>query len=200
MATDIRSSENRQFRLAGEDAPLWPVAAFGLFGAALAFAASAQIFDPPAASAPATIPVAVTIPAPVSAPAVAPVTAPKASVCLPVVSIPFDFNSARLNTAGLDETIAPQRAWLTEHKEAVLSVEGRADASGDETSNVVLSYKRAQATAAWLTQAGVATEQIAVRAGAPSRKAVNAASNRQVILQIEGVEPCREDGTPAQKP
>ena len=195
MATDTESGENRQFRLAGEDAPLWPATAFGLFGAALAFAASAQIFaPPPPPPAPTPIPVAVTTPAP------APAAPPKPAVCLPIVSITFDFNSARLNAAGLDTAITPLQAWLAEHKQAILSVEGHADASGDEAANVVLSYKRAQATAAWLTHAGVAAEQIAVRAGAPSHQAANAASNRQVILQIEGADLCRDDGTAAQNP
>ena len=192
MATDINSGENRQFRLAGEDAPLWPAMAFGLFGAALAFAASGQILAPPA---PPTIPVAVTIPPPV------PAAAPTPAVCLPIVSIPFDLNSARLNTTDLDTAVTPLEAWLVVHKEAILSVEGRADASGDEAANVVLSYKRAKATVAWLKQAGVATDQIAMRApGAPSRQAADAASNRLVVLQIEGVEPCRDDGAPEQNP
>jgi outer membrane protein OmpA-like peptidoglycan-associated protein len=195
MATDINSGENRQFRLAGEDAPLWPAAAFCLFGAALAFAASAQILAPPAAPAPAIISVAAAIPTP------APVAVTKLAVCLPIVSIPFDLNSARLNTTGLDTAVTPLQAWLVVHKQAVLSVEGHADPRGDEAANVVLSYKRAKATVAWLTQAGVAADQIALRAaGAPSRQTADAASNRHVVLQIEGVEPCRDDGAPEQNP
>ncbi|MGA9672003.1 MAG: OmpA family protein [Terracidiphilus sp.] len=192
MATNINSGENRQFRLAGEDAPLWPAAAFVLFGAALAFAASAQIFAPPA---PIIVPVAATIPPPT------PPAEPKLAACLPIISIPFDLNSTRLNAASLDTDITPLQAWLADHKEAILSVEGHADATGDEAANVLLSYKRAKATVAWLTQAGVSADQIGTRAaGASSHQVANTAGNRLVVLQIEGVEPCRDDGAPEQNP
>lgn len=255
MALDIDLSGDTQFRLAAEDAPLWPAAAFAVLGAALAFAASAQIFaPPPTAAAPPAVEIAARVaserplprpetapPSPETAPAAPPAetvakenpvetptelarpapelaavaataqtpaappapAAPEPSACLPIVSIPFDLNSARLKTTGLDALVTPLRAWLATHTGAVLSVEGHADATGPEAYNVVLSYKRAEAAAAWLAQAGTAPERIAARAAgtrAPSRQAANAVSNRQVILQIEGVEPCRDDGAPAQAP
>jgi outer membrane protein OmpA-like peptidoglycan-associated protein len=228
-----------------------------VLGAALAFAASAQIFSPlaaapnataapsaavrsesatsePAVSAspaeiaareasadlarpmlaptgPASETIAPSAPAaplqasgPAPSPAIVPAPAAEPSVCLPIVSIPFDLNSVRLKTTGLDALVTPLRGWLAAHSGAVLSAEGHADATGPESYNVVLSYKRAEAAAAWLTLAGVAPEQIATRAAgtrAPSRRSANASStNRQVILQIEGVEPCRDDGAPAQNP
>ena len=125
------------------------------------------------------------------------------AVCLPIVSIPFDLNSARLKATGLDEKTAALRDWLLAHKGAILSVEGHADSTGPEAFNVLLSYKRAEAVAAWLVKAGAPAEQIATRAAGtrpPAHWTTEMQSNRQVILQIEGVEACRDDSAPARQP
>ncbi|MGP0106641.1 OmpA family protein, partial [Rhodoblastus sp.] len=89
------------------------------------------------------------------------------------------------------------------HKEAVLSVEGHADASGPEAYTVLLSSKRAEKVAAWLAQFGAPAAQIATRAAGvspPVHWTTEMQSNRQVILQIEGVEACRDDSAPARQP
>jgi outer membrane protein OmpA-like peptidoglycan-associated protein len=122
--------------------------------------------------------------------------------CLPVVSIPFDRNSARPKIAGLAQGIAPLLDWLAAHQDAVISVEGHADSRGTERHNVLLSYSRAQAVKAWLARGGARESQLAVRAAGtlrPTNPPVAAESNRQVILQIEGVESCRNSG-PAKTP
>jgi outer membrane protein OmpA-like peptidoglycan-associated protein len=116
-----------------------------------------------------------------------------AAVCLPVVSIPFSSNSARPKIAGLAPAIAPLLDWLATHQGAVMSVEGHADSSGTERHNVLLSFSRAQAVKAWLARAGAREKQLAARAAgtlAPTNP-VEAESNRQVILQIEGAVACR---------
>jgi outer membrane protein OmpA-like peptidoglycan-associated protein len=116
-----------------------------------------------------------------------------AAVCLPVVSIPFSSNSASPKIAGLAQAIAPLLDWLATHQGAVMSVEGHADSSGTERHNVLLSFSRAQAVKAWLARAGARESQLAARAAgtlAPTNP-VEAESNRQVILQIEGAVACR---------
>ena len=128
---------------------------------------------------------------------------PAPAICLPVVAIAFDLNSARLKDTGLDDRAAPLRDWLLAHKEAVLSVEGHADASGPEAFNVLLSYKRAEKVAAWLAQFGAPAAQIATRAAGtrpPAHWTADMQNNRQVILQIEGVAVCREGAAPAGEP
>ena len=159
----------------------------------------------PAPIVPAPIVPAPVVPAPVAPAPVAltPTAALAPSVCLPIISIPFDLNSARLRTPGLDVAIAPLREWLAAHKDSVLSVEGHADSSGSERYNVLLSFARAQAVVTWLAHAGAPEAQLAPRAAGtrlPSHSASKVTTNRQVILQIEGVEACREDGAPAQNP
>ncbi len=244
--------ESVQFRLVGEDAPMWLAAAFALLGALLALAVGALIFasgeteprgpgparvdadaqpalaaasaagpaktspvEPPSASpavvAPAHAPqaaVATATPtaglpdaAPASPPAPEPAVPPTA--CLPVISIPFDVNSARLKTAEPDQAITRLSEWLLTHPQAVLSVEGHADSTGTEPYNVLLSYSRAQAVVAWLAHSGAPEAQMSARAAGthpPARAASKAMSNRQVILQVEGVEPCGDDGLPTQAP
>ncbi len=172
---------------------------------AAAPAAAPSTAAPPAAppappAAPPAAPAAT--PAPAAAAAPAPESRPPA-VCLPIVSIPFDLNSARLKATGLDEKTAALRDWLLAHKGAILSVEGHADSTGPEAFNVLLSYKRAEAVAAWLVKAGAPAEQIATRAAGtrpPAHWTTEMQSNRQVILQIEGVEACRDDSAPARQP
>ncbi len=258
-------SEDRQFRLAGEDAPLWPAVAFAALGVLLALTASARVFDawenkprevsatleeglphpePATTSVPATEasaevkppppnPVAVEAPPPVETPAASPsvaapsetvpapateptsesassvanppasIAAPPTPICLPVVSIPFERNCAKLKAAGSDPAITRLLEWLTTHKDAILSVEGHADSSGAESYNVLLSFTRAQNVVTWLVHSGAPEARLASRAAGtrpPTRLTAKATTNRQVILQIEGVDACREDGAPAQDP
>jgi outer membrane protein OmpA-like peptidoglycan-associated protein len=276
LPAEVFREEDQQFRLAGEDAPLWPAVAFALLGVLLAAAASSQMFAPrevvpstpvaasvemperpvlaaevkePAAAPqaqaaikeaeskdialaapaetvkptpePPALPknsregalgpeaapdsvqaVAPSVPAVAAAAAPASAPSPEPSVCLPIVSIPFERNSSRLKASGLDAIVAPLREWLLAHKSAVLSVEGHADSTGADSYNLLLSFARAQAVAAWLANFGAPEAQLAARAAgtrAPTHT-TRATTNRQVILQIEGVEACRDDGAPAQNP
>ncbi len=157
----------------------------------------------PSAPPPPTVPFAA---APAAAPAAVPAPAPEPpppAPCLPVVSIPFQLNSARLKVADLDAKTVPLRDWLLAHQGAIISVEGHADATGPEAYNVLLSYKRAETVAAWLINSGAPAAQIATRAAGvspPVHWTTEMQSNRQVILQIEGVEACRDDSAPARQP
>lgn len=238
-----------KYRLAGEDAPVWPgVIAAGL-GLMLALAVGAEImrpapprqsFEAPTTAAPASARSAAELkgppafaagsetgaaPALSSAPkwadlplgewpvsladgagdapearAETPAPVRQAAICAPVISIPFEINSAKVKYEDMGQAVAPLRDWLLAHPEAVLSVEGHADATGGEAFNLLLSFSRAQAVAAWLERVGAPKERIAPRAAGtnpPTVAPANVVSNRQVILQIEGVEPCRDSGLSA---
>ena len=144
-------------------------------------------------------PVAPPVPAPTPAEAPTPTPPP----CAPAASIPFERNSAKpiLATAAADA--APLRDWLTRHPQAVLLVEGHTDSTGAEAYNVVLSFKRAQAVIAWLGGLGLPKDRMSPRAAGPElprNGATVVASNRQVILQIEGVDICRERGAATNRP
>ncbi len=135
--------------------------------------------------------------------AATPPAAPSVAPCLPAVSITFDSNSSRLRRKGLEELVLPLRNWLIGHPESVLSVEGHADSKGSEDHNLLLSYARARAVASWLGRAGLPAARIAARAAGTSLPTValpTVTTNRQVILQIEGVEPCRDSGASTNKP
>lgn len=156
-------------------------------------AASAAIpfVAPPVERAPATVPAIVATPAPAPAP------------CLPAVAIAFDRNSAKpiLTTAEAD--VGPLREWLAKSPQAVLLVEGHTDSTGAEAYNVVLSFKRAQAVIAWLGGLGLPKDRMSPRAAGPElprNGAAVVASNRQVILQIEGVDICRDRGAATNRP
>jgi outer membrane protein OmpA-like peptidoglycan-associated protein len=114
--------------------------------------------------------------------------------CLPVAVIPFARNSARVNPAGQEQTVAILSRWLIENPDAVLLVEGHSDTSGPEQYNVLLSYSRAKAVTAWLKGSGVPERQMIARAaGSNYAKDVpeGAGSNRRVVVRVEGVASCR---------
>lgn len=121
--------------------------------------------------------------------------APATADCLPTVSVPFARASARPILNGLETSIDPLREWIKLHRDAILLVEGHADATGPEQYNVVLSYSRAKAVIAWLVRSGFPERQMVVRAAGagPARNLPDgSANNRRVILQVEGVGTCEK--------
>lgn len=117
--------------------------------------------------------------------------------CHPVISIAFARGSARPIPAGVETSVNALAQWMTQHKDAVLSVEGHADSTGSERHNVLLSFWRAKAVIAWLASLGVVERQMVARAvgtSEPKGLPKDGTSNRRVLLQIEGVGNCREGG------
>lgn len=118
-------------------------------------------------------------------------------VCPPAITIAF-------KRGGVQPVIADDaqrylerlREWLNRHPREKLTVEGHADTKGSERYNLLLSYRRAKAVAGFLDQAGVPERQITILAagetnpieGIPS----DSEDNRRVILQIKGIENCRD--------
>jgi outer membrane protein OmpA-like peptidoglycan-associated protein len=119
--------------------------------------------------------------------------------CPDVVTILFDSGSARPKDADLDARLAPLRAWLAEHPETKLLVEGHADSTGREQWNLILSYRRAKALVAMLRKSGVPREQMVVSAAGTLQPVVglpdSAARNRRVVLQLESSADCRRPST-----
>ena len=143
-----------------------------------------------------------------SAPAVVPaasrpvVVAP-AAPCLPIVTVSFAHDSTKPILEGRETAVRPLVDWITAHPGAVLSVEGHADTVGTEDYNIVLSFGRARAVAGWLGRLGVPAARIAPRAaGTTPAKGLPAdvSTNRLVVLQIEGVDVCRDTGGATKRP
>lgn len=85
--------------------------------------------------------------------------------------------------------------WTTRHPSTKVSVEGFADAVGQEESNLLLSYQRAKAVATILAKAGITKDQVQVVA-AGSHSAVvggttDASIYRKVTLQVLDHENCQ---------
>lgn len=206
-------------RLAGEDAPASLALAFSLAGLLLAVVAAllalgawpmptatpvhstaaapgANSTGEPAPARPAVMPPK---PAELATPLVpvepAPVSRPD---CPPALIVMFAPGSVKLHPAE-QAKLQSLTAWLRQHPQSRLLLEGYADSTGDEQTNLVLSYRRAKAVASDLGKAGVAESQLAVRA-AGEHQAIpglpdNAADYRRVHLQIEGGQDCQHPTT-----
>lgn len=115
--------------------------------------------------------------------------------CPDFVTVLFDSGGTRPKDADLDARLEPLLAWLAEHPETRLLVEGHADSSGTEQWNLILSYRRAKAMVAMLRKAGVSREQLVVRAAGTLQPIAglpeSAARNRRVVLQLEDDANCR---------
>jgi outer membrane protein OmpA-like peptidoglycan-associated protein len=120
-----------------------------------------------------------------------------------MVTIPFGHDSTKPLVEGREVAVRPLLDWLAAHPGASVSVEGHADTVGTEDYNIVLSFGRARAVAAWLGRLGVAPSRIAPRAaGTTPAKGASAdvSTNRLVVLQIEGVDVCRVPGDATKRP
>ncbi|MGC1860320.1 MAG: OmpA family protein [Methylocystis sp.] len=126
-------------------------------------------------------------------------TAPIGS-CLPAVDVLFAHDSTRLNPAVLESRIDRLRRWMEEHPEAVMLIEGHADATGLERHNILLSYRRAKVVEEWLGREGLPGKRMTIRAagsseaGEPSSEESDErlANNRRASVRVEGVDVCKE--------
>ena len=116
-----------------------------------------------------------------------------ASGCFHPLSIPFGRDSTRPALNDMRKLLASLQRWLSQHRDAVVLIEGHSDASGTEFRNVLLSYSRAKAIAALLRNEGIPAQQMIVRA-AGSGEAIGGtrvlASDRNAVLRIVGVGDC----------
>lgn len=90
--------------------------------------------------------------------------------------------------------LAPVIDWARQNPSARLSVEGNANAVGEDKSNLLLSYTRAKAVAALLTDKGIAAQQLQVTA-AGSRlpaggRAASTREDRRVTIQLHDPARC----------
>jgi peptidoglycan-associated lipoprotein len=73
----------------------------------------------------------------------------------------FGYDQWTVSGAGLD-ALNQDAAYLKEHPEAVLSIEGHCDARGTSEYNLVLGDKRAKAARSYLLESGVNAKQLAI--------------------------------------
>ena len=153
----------------------------------------------------------------IAAPAIAPATAttlgpapvptpdrkPAMSDCFHPLSIAFDRNSARPASNDMRKLLGPLQRWLARHGDAVVLIEGHADATGTEDHNVLLSYVRGKAVASLLKKAGIPARQMTIRAAGPGEAVGDpraVARDRNAVLRIAGVEDCGDRETATEGP
>lgn len=114
--------------------------------------------------------------------------------CPPPVYVPFKLGSATPITKDVQTAIEEVRAFLRQHTEASLSVEGHADSMGAENYNLLLSYWRAKAVVSVLARGGLAEKRMVVRAagnGAPIEGLPGESEkNRRVVVRVVGIAAC----------
>lgn len=152
--------------------------------------------SPRVASAP--VPVAAPAPPPPPPVSVAPVPPPRpapppARDCPPLFAVQFGAGSLRPDSLPAD-SVAQLRTWLEAHPQAVLVVQGHADARGGARYNWELSYRRAHAVAQQLRTAGVPRGRISAQAAGAFQPLAGhedtEAANRRVVLGVLGVPGC----------
>jgi peptidoglycan-associated lipoprotein len=154
-----------------------------------------EVAPAPVVTAPAPPPV-VTAPAPppVQAPVVpAQAATPPPRDCPPLFSVRFDAGSLRPEALPADAA-ARLRDWMAAHPQAILVVQGHADARGGARYNWELSYRRAHAVAQQLRLLGVPRGRISAQAAGAFQPLAGredtAAANRRVVLGILGAPGC----------
>lgn len=143
---------------------------------------------------PVPVPSPSTPPVPVGASAAAPV-----GPCAPHAAIPFAAGQIDAPADAKDQ-LEPLVVWALAHPEATLLVDGHADATGAEETNVVLSHHRARAIALLLEGRGIAKTRLNVRAFGAYQplegKEELAADNRRVHVQAKGFPVCPKTEKP----
>lgn len=120
--------------------------------------------------------------------------------CPPAIAIPFEHGGALPVIAGdTEKRLARLREWLERHPGDKLIVEGHTDTGGSERYNLLLSYRRAKTIVGFLNRAGVPERQITILAAGESSPIedmpADSKANRRVILQVKGIESCRDAPT-----
>ncbi len=178
---------NDRLRVPGEDIPGWLIGVFGLIGLFVAAAAAWQWIGAPTRQVQ-----ALETNGNVQVP-----SAPAAPTCPDAVSVPFPFDSAVLDAATIAPLVAPLVERIKQDAAGRLVVLGHADAAGRERYNFLLSYRRAQAVAAWLSTAGVPSARVRVRA-AGSQEPIEglspvAGENRRAGVYLVGIPGCPDN-------
>ena len=114
--------------------------------------------------------------------------------CPPLFGLRFAIGSASFDPASVEQHAAVVNEWMVLHPEASLVVEGHADSTGSEQTNLALSYRRAESVAAALVAGGVPESSLNVRGlgeyqvmvGEPS----DSERNRRVTMRVPGYESC----------
>lgn len=163
----------RRSTLAGEAAPLWLAVLLGLAGSASAAGAARiglDIAGAPEEPAPLPTPLAPPPPAQVPAPAAAvapppsppPPPQPSSPAPCPTVVLGFDRDSSETARPVVEEVRA-LAAWLRQHEDVTVVLDGHADAVGRWERNLALSHERAQRIAGVLRKAGIPARRITAR-------------------------------------
>lgn len=192
----------------------WPAAITAGLGALL-LATFVGSLEQPAAAAPAPplkvvvvekpVPAPVAAPSPSAPPTTASVAAPASAAeapagpCAPHVSVPF--SAGQIDApADAKDLLEPLVTFALAHPDATLLVDGHADATGAEETNVVLSHHRAKAIALLLEGRGVAKARLNIRAFGAYQplegKEELAADNRRVHVQAKGFPVCPKTEKP----
>ncbi|MFN8061556.1 MAG: OmpA family protein [Vicinamibacterales bacterium] len=174
-------------RVLGEESPYWLTGIFGVIGMLVAGTAVWLWLGPPMAGA-----------RQADATPSSPVpTAEPPPVCPAPVTVPFEFGSATFDRTTVDGLASAVVERVRSNAAARLIVLGHADAVGRERNNFILSYRRAQAVAAWLVEAGVPADRIRVRAAGSQEPLEGldpeAGDNRRVGVFFAGLPGCPDN-------
>ena len=83
--------------------------------------------------------------------------------------------------------LATMARWAVTHPDAVLMIEGHADAEGSDDANLRMSHSRARIVGWILTRDGVPAERLRKRAfGAWQPSGTDEAHDRRVIVRVDG--------------
>ncbi len=124
-------------------------------------------------------------------------SAVQADNCAPLFVVRFPRGATEPAARDLQAKIAKLSGWLETHPQALLQLDGHTDKFGPDELNMLLSYRRAKAVAALLTDAGVPSGQLALGAFGKNLPAKGlppeSAQNRRVSMHVEGVPECTAD-------
>ena len=150
----------------------------------------------PVAAPPRQLP-AIPAPEPEEAPVSAPIANATPPDCPEFPRFSFDVGHRR-PTDDLDDAVTAVVAWMERHPDAVLIVEGHADATGGPKLNLGLSFERAQAVSELFVVRGLGRDRIDVEAyGAfrpVERREGPSAIDRRVTLRTGGEPVCPHRG------
>lgn len=114
--------------------------------------------------------------------------------CPPILTVTFERNSSTVPVADWPKKVVYLRNWLDRHPRATVVIEGYTDASGSPEYNLLLSYRRAQAVATVLTEAGLPGDRLVTQALGAQRFlegiAPSSARNRRVSVRTDGDHEC----------
>lgn len=98
----------------------------------------------------------------------------------------FDTGGATLHR-GSQRNLDPLVRYMKDHSEQNISVEGHTDSVGEESFNIDLSYRRAEAVKNYLVEAGISRDRISTKGFGESMPVAgnNTAQGRQLNRRVE---------------